>query len=102
MGSGTYPAFTVVTPAGWNYGNDHFVDKNAAGWGLVAVSVWDVPRDPCHWRTTLRDPGPGGWGGGLAGRPPRDDAGGRDARGQSGKYLEWSVPQWVVTGGRPG
>ena len=106
IGTGTYPEFTVVVPADW-YAESHFVLKYAAGGPgpVLGLSVWDVgqvPLDPCHWSTTLRDPGPGV---DALVRALASQAGRRATTpvkvtlaGQSGQYLEWSVPGWVVTG----
>ena len=106
MGRGSYPEFSVVVPAGWYSEEGHSMLKYAAGGGpVLGLSVWDVgqvPRDPCHWSTTLRDPGQGvdALVGALvsqAGRRATTPAKVTLA-GQSGQYLEWSVPDWVVTG----
>lgn len=106
MGRGTYPAFAVVVPAGWYSEEGHSLRKYAAGGGpVLGLSVWDVgqvPLDPCHWSTTMRDPGPGvdalvvalvSQVGRRATAPVKVTL-----AGQSGQYLEWSVPDWVVTG----
>ena len=102
FGSGTYPVFTVVTPADWDTGDGAVVFGPE---GKLALSVWDVgqvPRDPCHWSTTLRDPGPGV---DALVRALTSQAGRRATASakvtlasQSGQYLAWSVPKWVVTG----
>ncbi|MFI5042125.1 MAG: hypothetical protein ACHQNA_09800 [Acidimicrobiales bacterium] len=104
MGSGTYPEFTVVVPAGWYDEQGHFVLKYAAGGPgpVLGLSVWDVgqvPGDPCHWSTTMRGPGPGV---DALVRALVSQAGRRATTpvkvtlaGQSGQYLEWSVPGWV-------
>jgi hypothetical protein len=55
MGVGDYPAFTLEVPATWA-ANGAFVTRGSNG-----VSVWDVgdvPRNPCHWQSTMSDPGP--------------------------------------------
>jgi hypothetical protein len=105
IGSGTYPGFTVVAPAGWSDLKGNFVIKDAPGGPVIGVSVWEVgqvPLDPCHWKATLRAPGQGVDGlvktllsqeGRHATAPTKVTL-----AGQSGQYLEWSVPDWVVTG----
>ena len=107
MGSGAYPEFTVVVPAGWHDEGGHFIFKYAGGGPgpVLGLSVWDVgqvPLEPCHWSTTMRDPGPGvdalvralvAQAGRRATAPVKVTL-----AGQSGQYLEWSVPGWVVTG----
>ncbi len=105
LGGGRYPSLTVAPPAGWSDLDGHFVIKSAAGGAIIGVSVWDVgqvPRDPCHWKATLQAPGPGVDGlvealvsqkGRHPTTPTKVTLG-----GQSGQYLEWSVPDWVVTG----
>ena len=102
FGSGTYPVYTVVTPADWDTGDGAVVFGPE---GKLALSVWDVGqvlRDPCHWSTTLRDPRPGV---DALARALTSQAGRRATASakvtlasQSGQYLAWSVPKWVVTG----
>jgi hypothetical protein len=105
IGSGSYPTITVVLPAGWSNPGGHFILKYAVRGPVIGLSVWDVgqvPSDPCHWKTTLHSPGPGVDGlvkallsqeGRHPSTPTKVELG-----GQSGQYLEWSVPDWVVTG----
>lgn len=102
LGSGDYPDLTVVAPAGWNAFESHFMVKPGPVLGLSVWDVGQVPHDPCHWSTTLRDPGPGVAGLVTAlvsqeGRHPTTPTKVTLA-GQSGQYFEWSVPDWVVTG----
>jgi hypothetical protein len=107
-GAGSYPAFTVVVPAGWYELKDHFVVKypDAVSPGpVLGLSVWDVgriPRDPCKWQSTLRDAGPGvealvaaivAQKGRNATAPVKVTL-----AGQPGQFLTWSVPAWQVTG----
>ena len=106
IGRGSYPEFSVVVPPGW-YESGPFIVKYAGGGPgpVLGLSVWDVgqvPSDPCHWSTTMRDPGPGV---DALVRALVSQAGRRATTpvkvklaGQSGQYLEWSVPGWTVTG----
>jgi hypothetical protein len=57
IGIGDYPRYTVKASAGWS-SNGHFVTSKP---GVIGIGVWvvsKVPRDPCHWKGQLRDPGP--------------------------------------------
>jgi hypothetical protein len=102
LGSGIHPGITVVGPAGWNTSDGHFMIKPGPVLGLSVWDVGQVPKDPCHWSTTLRDPGPGvdGLVKALVAQTGRHATTPKTVTlaGQSGKYLEWSVPDWVVTG----
>ncbi|HTG46453.1 MAG TPA: hypothetical protein VK646_02200 [Actinomycetota bacterium] len=96
--------YSVQVPPGWNLDvNGHSVSTGTSG--TLGVSVWNVkrvPQNPCQWKETLRDPG-----------PTVDDLVGAIEQTQlrtataptnvvldgfSGKYLEWSVPDWHVSG----
>ena len=74
--------------------------------GSLGVSVWDVgevPRDPCHWQSTMSDPGPtvDDLVGALATQRFRHATEPTDVTlgGYQGRSLKWSVPDdWVVTG----
>jgi hypothetical protein len=104
LGGGDYPGYTVEAPAGWfSISDGHFLVGQGS---IVGVSVWDVgevPRDPCHWQDSLRDPGPSvdDLVGALttqrlrrATEPTRVTL-----DGYEGFFLEWSVPaDAVVTG----
>jgi len=103
LGAGDYPGYTVDVPPTWS-SDGHFTVK--PGPDALGVSVWDVgqvPRDPCHWRTSLSDPGPtvDDLVEALttqrfrnATEPAEVTLGGYPARS-----LAWSVPEdWVVTG----
>lgn len=100
IGVGDYPGYTLEVPVTWSV-NGAFVTK-----GLLGVSVWDVgevPRDPCHWQSTLSDPGPtvDDLVGALTTQRWRHATKPTDVRlgGYPGRSLEWSVPDdWVVTG----
>jgi hypothetical protein len=48
----------MVFLATWNT-NGHFFLKPGPVLGLSVWDVGEVPVDPCHWSTTLRNPGPG-------------------------------------------
>jgi hypothetical protein len=107
-GAGSYPTITVVVPAGWYELKDRFVVKypDAVSPGpVLGLSVWDVgriPGDPCKWRSTLRDPGPGvdALVAALVAQTGRHATAPVKATlaGQSGQSLTWSVPAWQVTG----
>jgi len=104
LGGGDYPGYTVEAPAGWSSTSDgHFVVGQGS---IVGMSVWDVgevPRDPCHWQDSLRDPGPtvDDLVGGLTTQRLRRATEPTPVTldGYEGLYLEWSVPaDMVVTG----
>jgi hypothetical protein len=101
MGSGTYPGYTVVVPAGWfDVGVHHFVQKYpTVGGPVLGLSVWDVGqvfRDPCHWQGQGFDPGPsvGALVAALVAQPMRNATRPTDVTlaGSKGRYLELSVP----------
>lgn len=102
LGVGDYPAFTLEVPATWSV-NGAFVIKPA---GVIGVSVWDVgeiPRDPCHWQSTMSDPGPtvDDLVDALTIQRFRHATEPTDVTlgSHQGRSLEWSVPDdWVVTG----
>lgn len=96
--------YSVRVPPGWNLDvNGHEVSKGASG--TLAVSVWNVkrvPQNPCQWKQTLRDPGPtvGDLVGAIERTQLRTATAPTDVvlDGFSGKYVEWSVPDWPVSG----
>lgn len=100
MGVGDYPAFTVEVPPTWSV-NGVFVTR-----GSLGVSVWDVgdvPRNPCHPRSTMSDPGPtvDDLVDALTVQKFRHATEPTDVTigGYQGRLLELSVPNdWVVTG----
>ena len=100
MGVLDYPAFTFEVPITWS-ANGAFVTKGSQG-----VSVWDVgevPRDPCHWSSTMSDPGPtvDDLVGALTTQRYRHATEPTEVTlsGYQGRFLELSVPDdWVVTG----
>ena len=100
MGVGDYPAFTLEAPAAWST-NGAFVTR-----GFHGVSVWDVgdvPRNPCHWQSTMSDPGPtvDDLVEALTAQKYRHATEPTDVTlgGYQGRLLELSVPDdWVVTG----
>lgn len=102
-GDGDYPGYTVEAPVGWSSLGGRFV---VAQGSIVGVSVWDVgevPRDPCHWLDSLRDPGPSvdDLVEALATQRLRQATEPTPVTldGYEGFYLEWSVPaDMVVTG----
>jgi hypothetical protein len=103
LGGGDYPGYSVEVPDTWStYG--HFTIKRVPG--VLGMSVWDVgkvPRNPCHWRGNLDDPGPtvNDLVVAIAGQPMRNATTPTDVTlgGYRGQYLEWSVPSdMVVTG----
>ena len=104
FGSGLYGGFTVQAPPGWSSPDGRTVLKR--GPEVLAVSVWDVekvPRDACHWRGNLDEPGPtvDDLVGALVAQKTRIATEPIDGTlgGYSGQYLEWSVPaDMVVTG----
>ena len=91
-------------PPGWSAIDGHFVIKS--GSEVLGLSVWDVgevPRDPCHWKGNLYDPGPtvDDLVTALEAQPMRHATTPTDVTldGYHGRYLEWSVPDdMVVTG----
>ena len=104
IGGGTYPSFTVQAPSVWS-SDGHFV-TNRTGSVVLGLSVWDVglvPRNPCHWRGHMNDPGPtvGDLVAALAAQSMRNATTPTNVTlgGYRGQYLEWSVPgDMVVTG----
>ena len=104
MGGGIYPSFTVQASSSWS-SDGHFVTNQTAS-GVLGLSVWDVgrvPRNPCHWRGHLYDPGPtvDDLVSALAAQPMRNATTPTDVTlgGYHGRYLAWSVPtDMVVTG----
>lgn len=104
IGGGTYPSFTVQAPSVWS-SDGHFV-TNRTGSVVLGLSVWDVglvPRNPCHWRGHMNDPGPtvGDLVAALAAQSMRNATTPTNMTlgGYRGQYLEWSVPgDMVVTG----
>ena len=105
LGFGGPGGFTVQAPPGWVSGDkDHSVVKGEPG--TLSVSVWNVqrvPRNPCHWKGTLYNPGRtvDDLVGALEDMAIRSATAPTDVTldGYSGKYLEWSVPDnLVVTG----
>jgi len=105
LGEGALPGYTVEVPSGWSTTNASFVTKDGPG-VVIGLSVWDVakvPTDPCHWKKHLVDPGPtvDDLARALAAQSTRHATQPTDVTlaGQSGTYLEWSVPaDMVVTG----
>jgi hypothetical protein len=104
LGGGEYPGYTVKAPTAWGALALHFVIKS--GSEVIGLSVWDVgevPRDPCHWKGTLADPGPtvDDLVEALTAQRLRHATEPTDVMldGYRGSYLEWSVPaDMVVTG----
>jgi len=104
FGSGDHEGFRVQTPRGWYSPDGRTVLKR--GPEVLAVSVWDVekvPRDACHWRGTLGEPGPtvDDLVGALVAQKPRIATEPTEGTlgGYPGRYLEWLVPaDMVVTG----
>jgi hypothetical protein len=105
FGWGGPGGYSVQAPPGWSLVTDgHAVTKR--GSGTLAVSVWNVkriPRNPCHWKETLYDPGPSVHDlvRGLEQTRIRTATIPTDGTldGYPGTYLEWSVPaDLVVTG----
>ncbi len=102
LGVGDYSAFTLEVPDSWSV-EGAFVIKPV---GVMGVSVWDVgevPRDPCHWRSTMSDPGPtvDDLVDALTTQRFRHATEPTDVSlgGYQGRSLTWSVPDdWVVTG----
>ena len=104
IGGGDYPGYTVEVPPAWSAIDGHFVIKS--GSGVLGLSVWDVgevPRDPCHWKGNLHDPGPtvDDLVAALEAQSMRHATTPTDVTlgGYHGRFLEWSVPnEMVVTG----
>jgi hypothetical protein len=105
LGFGGPGGYTVQAPPGWISGDkNHSVVKGEPG--TLSVSVWNVervPRNPCHWKGTLYNPGRSvdDLVGALQDMAIRTATAPTDVTlaGYSGKYLEWSVPKsMVVTG----
>lgn len=105
IGADPQPAYTVEVPDSWSTTDGHFVTKDGIG-VVLGFGVWDVskvPTDPCHWKGHLVDPGPSvdDLVGALVAQVTRRATKPTDVvlAGQTGKYLEWSVPtDMVVTG----
>lgn len=104
IGSGDYPGYSVDVPTGWSTPDGAFVIKQVAG--VMGLSVWDVgdvPRDPCHWKKSLSDPGPtvDDLIDALTVQRFRNATEPTDVTldAYEGLYLQWSTPaDWVVTG----
>jgi len=105
VGTGSYPGYTVVLPAGWTH-NQYFALGEGARTGpprgALGIGVWDVGqvfRDPCHWQGQGFDPGPsvGELVAALVAQPMRNATRPTDVTlaGYPGKYLEWSVPATI-------
>ena len=101
MGTGSYPGYTVVVPAGWfDVAGHHFVQKYpTVGGPVLGFSIWDVGqvfRDPCHWQGQGFDPGPsvGDLVAALVAQPMRSATRPTDVTlaGYKGRYVEVSVP----------
>ena len=101
MGTGSYPGYTVVVPAGWfDVAGHHFVRSTQRPVGpVLGLSVWDVGqvfRDPCHWQGQGFDPGPSvsALVAALVAQPMRNATRPTDVTlaGYKGRYLELSVP----------
>ncbi len=102
IGSGLYPRYTVVVPAGWYGQSGQFVDKyeeTGKPRPVLGVSVWDVGqvvRDPCQWKGQGFDPGSSVQDlvAALVAQKTRNATTPTDVTlaGFAGKYLEWSVP----------
>ncbi len=101
VGTGTYPGYTVIVPAGWyDVSGHHFVQKYpTVGGPVLGLSVWDVGqvfRDPCHWQGQGFDPGPSvsALVAALVAQPMRNATRPTDVTlaGYKGQYLELSVP----------
>jgi hypothetical protein len=100
IGIGGYPRYTVKALAGWS-SNGHFVRS-----GVIGIGVWDVskvPRDPCHWKGQLRDPGPSTHDLVDALRDQKyghaSTPGETTLAGYPATYLVTTVPEdWAVTG----
>lgn len=96
--------YTVEAPVGWSTFDGGFVVQQ--GSNVTGLSVWDVgevPRDPCHWQDSLRDPGPtvDDLVEALTTQRLRHATKPTPVTldGYEGLYLEWSVPaDMVVTG----
>ncbi len=94
------PAIQVTVPDGW-YSGGWLINQPRAGQDVppVAVQFWSVDqvyKDPCHWKGALLNPGPavGDLVSALVAQPTRNPTQPIDVTldGQTGKYLEWSVP----------
>jgi hypothetical protein len=102
FGTGTYPGYTVVVPAGWFDLGGRFVDKypeTGKPRPVLGLSVWDVGQvyhDPCHWQGQAFDPGPSveNLVAALVAQKLRNATTPTDVTlaGYAGKYLEWAVP----------
>jgi len=101
MGTGSYPGYTVIVPAGWfDVAGHHFVQKYpTVGGPVLGLSIWDVGqvfRDPCHWQGQGFDPGPSvsALVAALVAQPMRNATRPTDVTlaGYKGQYLELSVP----------
>jgi len=100
LGTGNYPAYTVVVPDTWASAGGEFVVKYTFEHPpVLGLSVWDVGqvfRDPCDWVGQEYDPGPTveDLVAALVAQPMRNASQPIDVTlgGYSGQYLEWSVP----------
>jgi hypothetical protein len=104
LGTGDQPGYTVQAPSSWHTEGNFFVVKDVGG--VLGIGVWDVkrvPRDPCHWKGNLSDPGPtvDDLVEALTGQRMRHATDPVDVSlgGYRGTFVEWSVPEdAVVTG----
>jgi hypothetical protein len=102
IGTGSYPAYTVVLPPGWFDLGGSFVDKypeTGKPRPVLGLSVWDVGqvvRDPCHWQGQAFTPGPSveDLAVALAAQKTRNATTPTAVTlaGYVGEYLQWSVP----------
>jgi hypothetical protein len=98
LGAADNPGYTVeIAAAGWTSDGTFTVKKPGP---VMGFSVWDVgqvPTDPCHPLTTMRDPGPtlDDLVTALVAQKSRDTSKPKAVTldGFAGKYLEWSVPR---------
>ena len=102
FGNGDYPGYAVEARGSW-FSNGKFILRSDS---VSGISVWDVteiPRDPCHWKDSLEDPGDSvdEVVDALTAQATRQASTPKDVTlaGYKGRYLEWSVPiDAVVTG----
>ena len=98
LGAPDNPGYTVeIAAPGWVSDGSFTVKKSGP---VTGFSVWDVgqvPTDPCHPLTTLRDPGPtvDDLVTALVAQKSRNATKPKAATvdGYPGQYLEWSVPR---------
>jgi hypothetical protein len=98
------PGFTVQAPPGWSSPDEFGVTKGDSE--PLGISVWNVarvPRNPCHWKGTLYNPGRSvdDLVGALRATPMRTATPPTDVTldGYDGRFLTWTVAAGLTVSG---